>query len=49
MGLKNIFSRERKALDAPEAGDADGVSPVASELDGNIETRKKQQMKLYRY
>lgn len=46
MGLKNIFSRERKALDAPEAVDADGVSPVASELDGNIETRKKQQMKL---
>jgi len=46
MGLKNIFSRERKALDATEAGDADGVSPVASELDGNIETRKKQQMKL---
>ncbi len=46
MGLKNIFSRQRKALDAPEAGDADGVSPVASELDGNIETRKKQQMKL---
>ena len=46
MGLKNIFSRERKPLDAPEAVDADGVSPVASELDGNIETRKKQQMKL---
>ncbi len=46
MGLKNIFSRERKPLDAPEAIDADGVSPVASELDGNIETRKKQQMKL---
>lgn len=46
MGLKNIFNRDRKPLDAPEAGDADGVSPVASELDGNIETRKKQQMKL---
>ncbi|MDQ0840112.1 TraB/VirB10 family protein [Sphingomonas faeni] len=46
MGIKNIFSRERKPLDAPEAGDGDGVSPIASELDGNIETRKKQQMKL---
>ena len=42
MGTKNIFSRERKALDAPEAGD--GVSPVASELDGNTETLKKQKM-----
>ncbi len=46
MGLTNIFNRDRKPLDAPEAGDADGVSPVASELDGNIETRKKQRMKL---
>jgi conjugal transfer pilus assembly protein TraB len=46
MGIKHIFSRERKPLDAPEAGDGDGVSPIASELDGNIETRKKQQMKL---
>ena len=42
MGIKNIFSRERKALDAPEAGD--GVSPVASELDGNTETLKKQKI-----
>ena len=42
MGTKNIFSRERKALDAPEAGD--GVSPVASELDGNTETLKKQKI-----
>ncbi|MDJ0277631.1 TraB/VirB10 family protein [Sphingomonas sp. 2R-10] len=46
MDLKNIFSRERKPLDAPEAGDADGVSPIASELDGNAEVRKKQNMKL---
>ena len=46
MGIKNIFSRERKPLDAPEAGNGDGVSPIASELDGNVETRKKQQMKL---
>lgn len=46
MGIKDIFSRERKPLDAPEVVDGDGVSPVASELDGNVETRKKQQMKL---
>ncbi|MGC5799611.1 TraB/VirB10 family protein [Sphingomonas sp. NFX23] len=46
MGIKDIFSRERKPLDAPEVVDGDGVSPIASELDGNVETRKKQQMKL---
>jgi conjugal transfer pilus assembly protein TraB len=46
MGIKDIFSRERKPLDAPEAIDGDGVSPIASELDANVETRKKQQMKL---
>ena len=46
MGIKDIFSRERKLLDAPEVVDGDGVSPIASELDGNVETRKKQQMKL---
>ncbi len=46
MGIKDIFSRERKPLDAPETIDGDGVSPIASELDGNVETRKKQQMKL---
>jgi conjugal transfer pilus assembly protein TraB len=46
MGIKDIFSRERKPLDAPEAIDGDGVSPIASELDGNVETRKKQRMKL---
>jgi len=46
MGIKDIFSRERKPLDAPEVIDGDGVSPIASELDGNVETRKKQQMKL---
>ncbi|MEG3173935.1 TraB/VirB10 family protein [Sphingomonas sp. ZB1N12] len=46
MGIKDIFSRERKPLDAPEVADGDGVSPIASELDGNVETRKKQQMKL---
>lgn len=42
MGIKNIFSRERKPLDAPEAGD--GVSPIASELDGNTQIHKKQKM-----
>lgn len=42
MGIKNIFNRERKALDGPEGGD--GVSPVASELAGNTETLKKQKM-----
>lgn len=46
MGIKDIFSRDRKPLDAPETIDGDGVSPIASELDGNVETRKKQQMKL---
>jgi conjugal transfer pilus assembly protein TraB len=42
MGIKNIFNRDRKALDGPEGGD--GVSPVASELAGNTETLKKQKM-----
>lgn len=44
MSLKNIFSRERKALDAPETTDAEGVSPIASELDGNTAIHKKQKM-----
>lgn len=43
MSLKDMFSRNRKALDAP---DGDGVSPVASELAGNDATKKKQQMML---
>lgn len=44
MGIKSIFSRERKALDGPEVGD--GVSPIATELDGNTATLKKQKMML---
>ena len=43
MAFKDMFSRNRKALDAPEG---DGVSPVASELAGNDATKKKQQMML---
>jgi len=47
MALKDIFSRSRKPLDGPEAAPAgDGVSPIASELDGNTETKKKQRMLL---
>ena len=46
MGIKDMFSRNRKALDGPEAADGAGVSPVASELDGNTEARKKQRMLL---
>ncbi|WP_242121321.1 TraB/VirB10 family protein [Sphingomonas lacusdianchii] len=46
MGIKDMFSRTRKPLDGPEAADAPGVSPVASELDGNTEARKKQRMLL---
>ena len=47
MALTDIFSRSRKPLDGPEAGPAvDGVSPIASELDGNTETKKKQRMLL---
>jgi conjugal transfer pilus assembly protein TraB len=44
MGIKDMFSRNRKPLDGPELGD--GVSPVASELDGNTEARKKQRVLL---
>jgi len=44
MDLKGIFSRSRKSLDGPEGGE--GVSPVANELDGNTETRRKQRMLL---
>ena len=43
MSLKDMFSRNRKALDAPGS---DGVSPVASELAGNDATKKKQQLML---
>jgi len=46
MGIKDMFSRTRKPLDGPESGEADGVSPVASELDGNTAARKKQRMLL---
>ena len=42
MAIKDIFSRSRKPLDGPEAApETDGVSPIASELDGNNETKKK--------
>ena len=44
MSIKDMFSRNRKPLDGPDLGD--GVSPVASELDGNTEARKKQRMLL---
>jgi conjugal transfer pilus assembly protein TraB len=43
MAFKDMFSRNRKALDAPEG---DGVSPVASELAGKRRDKKKQQMML---
>jgi conjugal transfer pilus assembly protein TraB len=47
MAIKDIFSRSRKPLDGPEAApETDGVSPIASELDGNNETKKKQRMLL---
>ncbi len=46
MGIKDMFSRNRKPLDGPESGEADGVSPIASELDGNTAARKKQRMLL---
>jgi conjugal transfer pilus assembly protein TraB len=46
MGIRDMFSRNRKALDRPEAEESDGVSPVASELDGNTEARNKQRIKL---
>lgn len=46
MGIKDMFSRTRKPLDGAESVEADGVSPVASELDGNTAARKKQRMLL---
>jgi conjugal transfer pilus assembly protein TraB len=52
MGIKDMFSRNRRPLDGGggsastgaggDAGGDDGVSPIPTELDGNIEARKKQ-------
>jgi conjugal transfer pilus assembly protein TraB len=55
MGIKDMFSRNRRPLDGGggastgaggDAGGDDGVSPIPTELDGNIEARKKQRMLL---
>jgi conjugal transfer pilus assembly protein TraB len=48
MGIKDMFSRNRRPLDGGGAGAGgdDGVSPIPTELDGNTEARKKQRMLL---
>ena len=45
MALKDIFSRGRRPLDGPSAGD--GVSPVAGELSANNETLSRQKLIFY--
>ena len=44
MGIMDMLSPKRKPLDGPEV--EEGVSPVASELDGNTAALKKQRMML---
>jgi conjugal transfer pilus assembly protein TraB len=41
MALSDIFSRQRRRLDAP---DSDGVSPIAGDLGANEETRRRQRL-----